>query len=181
MALRRRIPGGGAPGQDEPITGESQFPGVRDTREGLGGAADNPFASPDPQSGGADSGKDKLGPVFGRFGESPRERPVPNHQPPPPAAPTEGAVPTPHYPTPMSGGTSMAGGGGSTDQGPSMPTFDPMPSAPMGAMTSARRSLYGKAGGLLGGGLGAQDTTSNQMSDPISSLIAMLQKQNGGF
>jgi len=82
----------------------------------------------------------------------------------------------PSYPAPQAGSSAPATGG-STDQ---MPSFSPLPSAPMGMLTSSRRSLYGKAGGLLGGGLGAQDTTSNNMSDPISSLIQLLQQKMGG-
>jgi hypothetical protein len=181
MALRRRAPGGGAPGQDETITGESQLPGVRDTREGLGGAApeENPFKIPGPGQGKAGDQPDTH---FGRFGETPRERVPGPHGGPPPLGP-QATPPSPTEPVPMSGQP----GGGMTPPPPPMEPFDPMASDP-GAFISpagagpARRSLFGSMGGLKGGGLGVPlDPVSNETSNPIQGLIqALMQKRGGG-
>jgi hypothetical protein len=185
MALRRRAPGGGAPGQDELITGESQIPGVRDTKVGLGGLPEGggddvlPPANP---GGGGKSGNDMPDTHFGRFGETPRERTPGVHGGPPPLGP-QATPPSPTEPIPMSGQP----GGGMTPPPPPMEPFDPMASDPNAFISPAgagpaRRSLFGSMGGLKGGGLGVPlDPVSNESSDPIQGLIqALLQKRGGG-
>jgi hypothetical protein len=149
-----------------------------------------------PTGGYHDKGENDGLPTDNSHGsQTPRERVPPPHMPPPPAGGPGGPSPMgqgnasggvatpqmPMYPSPQAGSTSMATGGSTDQSGSTAAAFHPLPSPAMGMMTSARRSLYGKAGGLLGGGLGAQDTTSNNVSDPISSLIQILQKRQGGF
>jgi hypothetical protein len=162
---------------------------------GMDSGSGSPADDRSPMGGYHDKGENDGLPTDNSHGsQTPRERVPPPHMPPPPPAggpspmgqgPASGGVATPQmpmYPSPQAGSTSMATGGASTDQaGSTAAAFHPLPSPAMGMMTSARRSLYGKAGGLLGGGLGAQDTTSNNVSDPISSLIQILQKRQGGF
>lgn len=179
MALRRRVPGGGAPGESDPITGESQLPGVRDTRAGLGGGDE---VGPMSDGGAEVPDKGKIpGMHEGRFGESPRERPQPGlggggpHGGPPQL----GAVPTPPGPTePVPMGGLMP---------PPMEPFAPMPSQDPGSLINPagagpqRRSLFGSMGGLKGGGLGVPlDPVSNQESDPITMLLQKLRGGGGG-
>ena len=94
-----------------------------------------------------------------------------------PAANNEGIAPRrPDQPTPHAGASETLGGP------MPMPSMAPEPFSPMGMpMTSklARPgggSLYGSAGGLQGGGLGVPfDPTSDLESDPISTLMMLLQ------
>lgn len=185
MALRRRVPGGGAPSDSDPLTGESQLPGVRDTRVGLGGEDQDPLGLGEPpparDKGKVDPGLTNLpqglDPHGGQSGETPRERP-------------QFTPPTPHAPDPMTGQP----GGGMTP--PPMQPFPPMQGNPVEALITPgggpmsagagpqRRSLFGSMGGLKGGGLGVPlDPTSNQSSDSIQSLIQSLmrRKPTGGF
>lgn len=111
----------------------------------------------------------------GEHSETPRERM------PEPSVDRMGPRPVPSrpsVPTPMAG---------STMELPSTEGILPFtPLAGPDAVSQAspvRRSLYGGQRGLTGGGLGVPlDPVSNDQSDPISSLIAMLLKnQQGGY
>ena len=110
-------------------------------------------------------------PIAGRGGETPRERSKPGGG-------AGGAAPTrPRSPQPMAGSTFQAGMGGGMGSGGVMP-FDPMGGSPdVGSLATPRlRGLFGGAGGLTEGGLGVPlDPTSDLESDPISTLLKLLQ------
>ena len=170
MAIRRNlIRGGGAPTQDFGGGPPDSPLGVFDTRRDLGGQPSGAVQElPMP-----DKGKEAnpLDPHFSRFGETPRERP--------------GSAPgQPMEPTPAGGAPAPA----STGQGPFMPLPSPgtakmaLPGGTAaGPVQSQRRKLFGQSGGLLGGGLGVPlDPMSNDVSDPITSLIQLLLHGQGG-
>lgn len=174
-AIRRGLVRGGGLGgglRDDTMLGP-QPPTDIDTRVGLGGA-------PPPEPGGnGPAGKigdvNSLNAHAGQFSESPRERE------------TAQAVPRqPMQPSPAGGAPSAA----STGQGPFMPLPSLSPAsmatpglggAP-GGFSAQKRNLFGGHGGLTGGGLGVPlDPQSNDASDPISSLIQLLLKGQGGM
>jgi hypothetical protein len=102
-----------------------------------------------------------------RGGESPRERGATMGAPP--MGGNTGGQPTsmpPMAPSPVAGQGLV----------PSAPLPGPNPQA----LTSTLRGsggMFGSQGGLQGGGFGLPfDPTSNQESDPISSLLKLLQK-----
>lgn len=97
-------------------------------------------------------------------GEGPRERELMGTK----TGGISAAPRRPMSPTPMAGSTMQAGG---------VKPFNPMPGVSPTAMTSTRRSAYGGLGGLTGGGFGLPlDPTSNQASDPITTLISQMLK-----
>lgn len=169
--------GGGPPREDAPL------PGPRggfdpDTRDGLGGGPDE--TAPDDGFGGEGHGKGPK-PHDSQGGETPRDRP----RPPMGGGGPFGPPPAPTHPTPQGPRepTPLAAGGAVTPPAPMTP-FQPLPSQGAAGLASphvGRRSLFGGAGGLFGGGLGNPlDPQSNDTSDPISSLIQSLLKKGGG-
>lgn len=99
--------------------------------------------------------------------ERPRENPELNPQlrPGGMAVPSQPRVPTP-APT------------GSTEPGPMGPEpFQPMPGVSPGLLAAPKRRLFGGSGGLTGGGLGVpMGSTTGAESDPITSLLRLLQQ-----
>lgn len=108
-----------------------------------------------------------------RSGESPREREM---------SKMGGAGVAPRRPSSPSIGAGASFQSGASSDGPQgVKPFSPMGSADVGMLASpARRGLYGRAGGLQGGGLGVPlDPTSDQESDSIESLIQALMQGMG--
>lgn len=180
MALQRRVPGRNPELDDPNVQAESpvENPAAPPIKSFMGmNQGVNQYDQP---KGGGPGG---LPTNDARGGETPRERPNPGN-------PNTGyggvaSPPRPGVPTPQAGAVSQVGG---STEGPS--TAGLVPFQPLGGPSPsllarpARRSLYGAAGGLQGGGLGVPlDPTSNQESDPISSLIQSLLKnmQGGGY
>lgn len=104
--------------------------------------------------------------IGGRGGETPRERADVAGMGSPGGM--TGGMPTPRMPMVP---TPQAGAPG--------PSVNP----PMPQLMGPRQRLLGGSGGLTGGGLGVPfDPTSNQKSDPISSLMELLGKKGlGGY
>lgn len=157
MAVTKRRPGtrSGPMGQDFIEEGPGGFEG--------------PAAPPPGPTSPAPPGDDGLfwDGAPSRQGMTPRENPTLRAPSGAGAAP-----PMPKSPSPQAGSVSTAGMGS---------TEGVMPFAPMGGTPNVRlakpssQGLYGSLGGLQGGGLGLPlDPTSNQQSDPISTLIQML-------
>ncbi len=133
----------------------------------------------------------------GRHGETPRERSTALGGDSPEAA--QATLRRPSAPEPMSGSQFTAGSsegspggpGGSTESmgvpggvgapgagfaGGVMP-FSPLSGPdPVSGATPRLRSLYGKSGGLQGGGLGVPGASSVAANDPIQGLIQLLMK-----
>ena len=96
----------------------------------------------------------------------------------------------PSAPTPMAGSAFEAPSGGAPNAmamgstGGVIP-FNPLPQIPgveASTPTARLRGLFGRQGGLQGGGLGTPfDPTPNEASDPISGLINMLKRRKGGL
>ena len=123
--------------------------------------------------------KDAMQPQPGRGGETPREREDSKGDV---SLRTLGgssmaAPPRPKTPTPMAGSTFSPGAA----QPPSGVTpFNPMRGPSPVGMARSQGQMYGALGGLKGGGLGLPlDPISDQQSDPISTLMQLLQKGRG--
>lgn len=91
--------------------------------------------------------------------------------------PREGAtLKRPSAPTSMAGSTFTAG----ASQGAPGASMRPIPFAPLGSpdvgqMVNPQGHMYGRQGGLQGGGLGLPlDPTPNEESDPINLLMKLL-------
>lgn len=109
----------------------------------------------------------------------------PNELPGPGDIAGERAGTSPRENPTLGGGVNMRSPGGQATPGrPMSPTpmagsvmpFQPMGSPSPASLTRPRSgNLYGSMGGLQGGGLGLPlDPTSNQKSDPISTLLQLL-------
>lgn len=121
------------------------------------GPVDSAAGGGGPESGG--QGRSQMGPreMFGAAG-----------------AGTAATTSRPRVPTPGAGGVDPSGG--ISTGGPS--PFSPM--ASVGGPMAVSRGLFGRLGGLQGGGLGVPlDPVNDAKSDPISALIKML--QGGGL
>ena len=126
-----------------------------------GGSEDTLFSDRTGQPGADDrEPADKAG-MVGRGMETSRERGMGGGSNVAPRQPAE--------PTPMAGATMQA---------PSPQMFEPMGRESNVRLTSSMGGgLYGKSGGLQGGGLGVPfDPTSNAQSDPISTLLQLLMR-----
>lgn len=143
--------GGGADGGMLKQVNPSEFAGAaQDESQGFDGM-DSVLRGVTPPGAGTIEGA--------QSGESPRER---------------GASATlrrPSAPSPMAGSTFQAG----TPAPQGVMPFQPMDGADASMLAHPAGSLFGKAGGLQGGGLGLPlDPTSNQASDPIQLLMKLL-------
>lgn len=157
MATIRRInSGSGTPYDDDQDPRSSGNPPRMPVPQ-----APAPAGPPEPE-GVPNPGDVNAGPGA-RQGETPRERSE---------AGGAGAVPSrPQSPTPVAG----------TPQPPVIGPPLPSPGPGSLAKPAALRSLFGGQGGLTGGGLGLPlDPTSNQSSDPISTLMQLLKQGGSG-
>lgn len=178
MALPRRyLPNGSNPFDDS----EGPMGPVRRSPTGNLGQAQAPPLAPegdDLQWQGAPGqsgetprereGAKQKGPTtdFGRFGEAPRERPGGG----------DAAPPQPRTPTPQAGSVGPSPGPAPMPPQPFSPMPQQAPVASLARPMGGSGSLYGGLGGLKGGGLGVPlDPISNQASDPISTLLKLLQ------
>jgi len=151
---------------DDPAVGEDRGQVISKDGPGQGGdftPGDNSYGVDDPSVDG-EGGLPKSGAVS-RGSESPRERAGEQGEGPS----TQATLRRPSTPTPMAGSVSD----GPTGAPSGVVPFNPLPGP--GNNTLAGGGLFGRSGGLQGGGLGVPlDPTSNNASPSITDLLKML-------
>lgn len=180
MAIARRLPmSGNQPFDDDQMGGYRPPNGNTGISGGIPGGLPLPPIMEDPPQEDIPVPSGETPGGGARGGETPRERAGANEpggtlSAPSPTAP-QATPPRPRSPQPVGGVQEVPPPSG-------VPT-SPMPPIGPGDLSRpiAMRGLLGSQGGLTGGGLGVPfDPVANQKSDPISSLIQLLQRRNGG-